>query len=255
MKIQVRRGVFETNSSSTHCLTIIPKSKEDKEYFNFKWEIEDGYFRLRFPKDMFWETPFETFSAKMAYLTILRIAWRHGCQDDYDDRIRPVKFEQSGELDEWFNAVVARLKEKGVDIKGFDLSYNYVRDTLKKVEWSDDYDDEWMEEPPVVTKDTEITPDMKHLHLRWDIDHQVVDDNPENTVGGRILIKTMYKDPWDKTQKKPKMMDVEFDAEDPMSDIDILFNPRISILYTFDNDGIRDYDRQVSIENQLKETN
>ena len=253
MKVQIRRGVFETNSSSTHCLTIIPEAREDKDYFNFKWEVENGYFRIRFPKDMFWETPFETFSSKMAYLTALRIAWKHGPQNDFEDPVRPVEFEKSGELDEWFGAVTARLKEKGIDIKGFDLSYNYVRDTIKKNPWGD-YDDEWMEEPPIVTKDTEITPEMKRLHLRWDIDHQVVDSNPNDTAGGRILIKTMYKDPWDEKQKEPKLMDVEFDTEDPMSDIDVLFNPRISILYTFDNDGIRDYDRKVSIKDQLKET-
>ena len=38
MKTQIRRGVFETNSSSTHSLTLILKSDYDK------WEKENGFF-------------------------------------------------------------------------------------------------------------------------------------------------------------------------------------------------------------------
>ena len=37
MKRQIRRGVFETNSSSTHSLTLILKSDYDK------WEKEKGF--------------------------------------------------------------------------------------------------------------------------------------------------------------------------------------------------------------------
>lgn len=251
MKVVIRRGVFETNSSSTHCLTIIPKDREDKEYFNFQWEIKDGYFRLRFPRDLYMEyQPFETFSAKMAYLTILRIAWKHGCDDDYKDRIRPVEFEKSGELDEWFDAVTARLKDEGVDIKGFELGCNYVSDTIKRT-WEYD-DDDYEDDPPLVTKDTKITPKLRNMHLRWSIDHQVVDSNPDDTAGHSILIKTMYKDPWDEEQKEPELMNVEFDAEDPMSDLDILFNPRIGIIYTSDNGGHRDYEKKVNIKKQLE---
>lgn len=47
MMIQVRRNVFETNSSSTHSVTIFPGNKHipDLEYLNIKtgeygWEIE-----------------------------------------------------------------------------------------------------------------------------------------------------------------------------------------------------------------------
>lgn len=253
MKVAIRRGVFETNSSSTHCLTIIPNTREDKEYFNFKWEVEDGYFRIRFPMDLYFDTPFETFASKMAYLTILRIAYKHGCDDDYDrDKLRPVVFERSGELDEWFDAATARLKEMGIDIKGFELGYNYVNDTGKR-SWEYD-DDDYEDDPPLITKDTKITPKLKKMHLRWSVDHQVVDSKPDDTAGRTILIKTMYQDPWDEEQKEPKLMDVEFDADDPMSDLDILFNPRIGILYTSDNGGVRDLDKKVSIKEQIEGT-
>lgn len=252
MKVIIRRGVFETNSSSTHCLTIIPSSREDKEYFDFKWEVEDGYFRIRFPRDLYFDTPFETFASKMAYLTILRIAYKHGCDDDYcKDSLRPVTFEKSGELDDWFDAVTARLKEKGVDIKGFELGLNYVGDTIRRP-WEYD-DDDSEDDPPLITKDTKITSKLKKMHLRWSIDHQVVDGKPNDTVGRSILIKTMYKDPWDEDQKEPKLMNVEFDAEDPMSDLDVLFNPRLSILYTSDNGGHRDCETEVNIKKQIEE--
>lgn len=253
MKVVVRRGVFETNSSSTHCLSIIDPKRVDKEYFNFQWEIQDGYFRLRFPRDLIFDTPFETFSSKLAYLTILRIAYKHGTDCDTHDVLRPVKYERSGELDEWFNLVIARLKERGVEVKGIDLGYNYANDAIKKNYWEYD-DDDYDEDPPIITKDTKITPKMKKMHLRWEIDHQVVDDKPDNTVGTSILIRTMYKDPWDKKQKEPENMLVEFNANDPMSDIDVLFDPHLAIIYTSDNGGIRDFEKTISIKEQIKET-
>ena len=253
MKVQIRRGVFETNSSSTHCLSIIDPKRVDKDYFDFKWSVKDGYLRLRFPRDLFWDTPFETFEAKLAYLTILRIAYKHGTNCDTLDTLRPVEFERSGELDEWFNLVIARLKEKGVELKGIDLGYNYANDAIKKHSWEYD-DDDYDDDPPIITKDTRITPKLKKMHLRWDIDHQVVDDKPENTVGTSILIRTMYKDPWDEKQKEPKDMLVEFNAEDPVSDIDVLFDPHLAIIYTSDNGGIRDFDQRINIKKQIKET-
>lgn len=255
MQIKVRRGVFETNSSSTHCLSVIEPKRVDKEYFDFKWSVQDGYLRLRFPRDLSWDTPFETFESKLSYLTILRIGHKHGmyCGEGGDEMVRPVEFEKSGELDEWFGLVLARLKEMGIDLKGIDLGYNYVNDAVGKKHWEygdDDYD----EDPPIITKDTTITDKLKHMHLKWDIDHQVIDCKPDNTVGGSILVKTMYKDPYDEDQKEPEMMLVEFDTDKTMSDIDILFNPHLSIVYTWDNGGIRDFEKKINVEKQIKET-
>ena len=78
MKKQIRSGVFETNSSSVHSLTINPKGRVPN-----KIEMDDGYLIAKF--GVFdCSGKFTTQSEKLSYL-VTCIWYIAGCPDDMDD--------------------------------------------------------------------------------------------------------------------------------------------------------------------------
>lgn len=216
-----REGVFETNSSSTHAVSVSPRKISREDYFKLGGCIRRGKIRFNFDRAD-WHYGPDTFYDKLQYLTLLRIASKFGC---WDPDLRPGDVENDPDLKMWEEQVCSMLEDEGVHVDGFDYSECY--------EWDDEDPETDPEDKPEVTKDTPYT---KKAHMVFEIDHQVVEDGPD-TVGTHA-IEPRLRQPgswdYDESKKDEPRLCICKNAE-KLSDIDILFSPNIDIWYGWDS--------------------
>ena len=221
-----RKGVFETNSSSTHAIAVaFPKIKA-KSYFNLGGAIRRGKIRFDFDR-IDWDYSIDTFYAKLQYFTVLRLADKFGC---WDSKLRPGDVENDPDMLAWEKLVCDRLACVGVKVDGFDYSECYV---YGKNKYDCDDEDEDESEKPEVTKDTAPAEGEPVGELTYDIDHGVVEEGPDSA--GEKVIEDRFSSDFttrkDSDQKRPCICE---NSEKP-KDIDILFDPDISIFYGWDS--------------------
>ena len=89
-----RQNIFETNSSSSHAITL--KDRPDADYFDIGDHIRRKKIRLDFDTVDYGEQ--WTFFEKLNYLTVLRLAEKFGC---WDAKLRPGDVENDPDMCEW----------------------------------------------------------------------------------------------------------------------------------------------------------
>lgn len=206
MKIQVRNGVFETNSSSTHALVLGcgDKSKCDEEIVS---AIRHGMLNVGF-YSITQGDELDTFMGKLAYLTALRIC-SYARSSEYGSwDVDGVK--SCEEVKDWEHEVLARLAGRGIRCEGFD------------------YDDL-----------------VECLNSEFGLDHQVVECGCDSVGSSFQCLEhrwvektngyTHLSDGRGEDAKK-KWVTTEHDVP-PSSDIDVLFDDDVGIRYGWDSDG------------------
>ena len=216
-----RRGVFETNSSSTHAVAVSPRKISREEYFKLGGCVRRGKIRFNFDRAD-WHYGPDTFFDKLQYLTVLRIADKFGC---WDPDLRPGDIENDPDMKMWEEQVCSLLEDEGVHVDGFDYSECY--------EWDNEDPDTDPEDKPEVTKDTPYT---KKAHMVYEIDHQVVEDGPDTVGTHAIEPRLRQPGSWDYDEsKKDEPRPCICKNAEKLSDIDILFSPNIDIWYGWDS--------------------
>ena len=150
MKKQIRKGLFETNSSSTHSIVVGNNGENVYDHLPYRVIFEGG--------DFGWETDvFKDTHSKASYLYTCIV---ENEQRDYIDKIKEI-------LDKWgVKYEFEELNEKGrfkeyhyvdhsYEARGLveklceneDLLMNYLFSDGSFVETGNDNDDEWIDEP------------------------------------------------------------------------------------------------------------
>lgn len=207
MKISVRRGVFETNSSSSHALVVSTSSWEDSKaeisrairhgLLDVGWTDVDGMYA------------FETFMDKLAYLTELRIC--EYCMGGETVKVSDVK--ACPEIAKWEGEVIARLAERGVHCDGF--QYDSMVDNINSsfgldhqvVECGSDSVGEklYVDENRWVRK----------TDYGW---YELCGPNADGAVQKSVVVGKRISD--------------------NLSDMDVLFDDRLGIRYGWDSDDV-----------------
>lgn len=225
-----RQNIFETNSSSAHAITL--KDRPDTDYFDIGGHIRRKKIRLDFDT-IDWGEQW-TFFEKLNYLTVLRLAEKFGC---WDAKLRPGDVENDPDMCEWEEEVCTRLRDKGIDVDGFDYSECYYYGDSK---YDDDTDEDT--DKPDVDKDT---PPGTKGELQYDIDHQVVEDGKDTC--GNMVVELRMSTPYFSSDKTPKMIRCWCHNTEHPKDIDILFNSGIAIEYGWDSYETPDDDAPASL--------
>ena len=112
---QIRRGVFETNSSSVHSITMCSEEEFEKFRNGELWHIKDNWYLPDAYKDKEWLTPQEAREALLASQYFDRADGDPFAMDDYevckalDWAVEPYDYIGG----EWFETYEARYRTPG----------------------------------------------------------------------------------------------------------------------------------------------
>lgn len=117
VKRQIRRGAFETNSSSSHAIVLLKENADKNGYYDNWYLDNDGVWKIWDSHLEFGRSPFDclnTFKEKVCY-AIASLCYGHE-QEEKDERI---------------NEITAIVMEMIPECKGIELpkEYNYITDT------------------------------------------------------------------------------------------------------------------------------